>query len=305
MSTAEDFLKRQRQKKGREADSGPAEDSAGQAESGNRSEVSKAVSADPPKASGATVANAADFLNRQRKNAGGDCRPDGITAERTSSSGINREYSLPGGAAEIPFQNQPPPANANPHDSTRPGRILGVMVLMILIGAVGVWIVSDFFSGPAQTGTRVSMVQPTASAENFQPSESYRAGGGQSSDGSWYGPAGANGQPVFTGSNGVLSNAWNEWKNPPPFPVNGHWTEQQNYNIYKTTAATVLCKVYEEQMQNSKLDVPDETILYLNACAKDEGEALDRLNQALDIQMIMQQNEINRQRRLNHRRTHY
>jgi len=124
------------------------------------------------------------------------------------------------------------------------------------------------------------------------PSGNYNPQGGQAEDGSYYGPAGSDGQPVFTGSNGTLYNAWYEWQHPTPPPANAHWTEQQNYTIHRgAIEAWVATKLYEEQMQNPRLQVPVKTIAYLDSCVKAKGQQLDILNQVLDIQLQRQKEE--------------
>lgn len=130
------------------------------------------------------------------------------------------------------------------------------------------------------------------------PSGNYNPQGGQAEDGSYYGPAGSDGQPVFTGSNGILYNAWYEWKNPTPPPANAHWTVHQNYTIQRgAIEAWVATKLYEEQMQNPRLQVPMKTIAYLKSCVNAKGQQLDTLNKILDIQLQRQKEEAARQRR--------
>lgn len=128
-------------------------------------------------------------------------------------------------------------------------------------------------------------------------SGNYNPRGGQAEDGSYYGPAGSDGQPVFTGSNGTLYNAWYEWENPTPPPANAHWIDQQNYTIKRgAIEAWVVSQLYEEQMQNPRLQVPVKTIAYLESCVKAKGQHLDNLNKILDIQLQRQKEEAARQR---------
>lgn len=323
MSMAEDFLKRHDGQKRPSSDA--RKDQYGGRQEDSSPAVPKRISVNNP----SDNSDADSFIRRQIT------RSDTLTFTGSKDNRVPPPAShnnTPSGEEQIRQEKDLPSLSVSPTPSGQPewksgndSRVISsfssapkntaknrgataffVIILVVLLVAVIYWIAEDstpkkkpVFPDSSVRNSTVTYSNQTRSSQHYSP------GGGQAVDGSWYGPTGTNGQPVFTGSNGLLYEAWQKWKNPPPFPANAHWTEQMNYNIYKVTAAAVLVKVYEEQMQNPQLDVPKETVLHLEACSKADGVALDRLNQTLDIQMILQQNEINRQRRLNNRNRHY